>query len=301
MSKDLNAHLIILVATFLVGGSFIVSQKLSGIIDPISINLLRFIIASLALAPFVFIKKEFRKKVIPTFKRAMIISFFYSAFFIGLFTSLEYTTALNTGTIFTLVPLLTAFFAIFVFKQKISSKQYLIYFIGIIGTSIVVFKGSLDMFLSLSLNKGDILFLFSISSMALYSICAKFFYKEDDKMIVLVFMTLVGGSIWMALALFFLNIPLEWNKIDNTQFLYVAYLSIAATLITSYLYQKGTVILGPRKVMAYIYLNPATIAILLFVFEFKLINIWMIIGILISSFATFILLKDNIIVASVKK
>ncbi len=301
MSKDLNAHLIILVATFLVGGSFIVSQKLSGIIDPISINLLRFIIASLALAPFVFIKKEFRKKVIPTFKRAMIISFFYSAFFIGLFTSLEYTTALNTGTIFTLVPLLTAFFAIFVFKQKISSKQYLIYFIGIIGTSIVVFKGSLDMFLSLSLNKGDILFLFSISSMALYSICAKYFYKEDDKMIVLVFMTLVGGSIWMALALFFLNIPLEWNKIDNTQFLYVAYLSIAATLITSYLYQKGTVILGPRKVMAYIYLNPATIAILLFVFEFKLINIWMIIGIIISSFATFILLKDNIIVASVKK
>lgn len=301
MSKDLNAHLIILVATFLVGGSFIVSQKLSGIIDPISINLLRFIIASLALAPLIFIKKEFRKKVIPTFKRAMIISFFYSAFFIGLFTSLEYTTALNTGTIFTLVPLLTAFFAIFVFKQKISSKQYLIYFIGIIGTSIVVFKGSLDMFLSLSLNKGDILFLFSISSMALYSICAKYFYKEDDKMIVLVFMTLVGGSIWMALALFFLNIPLEWNKIDNTQFLYVAYLSIAATLITSYLYQKGTVILGPRKVMAYIYLNPATIAILLFVFEFKLINIWMIIGIIISSFATFILLKDNIIVASVKK
>ncbi len=75
----------------------------------------------------------------------MIISFFYSVFFIGLFTSLEYTTALNTGTIFTLVPLLTAFLSIIVFKQKIPFKQYLVYFIGILGTCIVVFKGNLEL------------------------------------------------------------------------------------------------------------------------------------------------------------
>lgn len=63
MSKNLNAHFIILLATFLVGGSFIVSQKLSGIIDPISITLLRFVIASLLLAPIVFLNKEYRKKL----------------------------------------------------------------------------------------------------------------------------------------------------------------------------------------------------------------------------------------------
>lgn len=293
MSKDLNAHLLIIIATLLVGGSFIVSQNLSGIIDPISITLLRFVIASLVLAPLVLFKKEFRIKIIPTFKRAMIISFFYSVFFIGLFTSLEYTTALNTGTIFTLVPLLTAFLSIIVFKQKIPFKQYLVYFIGIVGTCIVVFKGNLDLFLSLSLNKGDILFLFSISSMALYSICAKYFYKKDDKLIVLVFMTLVGGCIWMFLALVFLNIPLQWGKIDSKQFLYLGYLSIAATLITSYLYQKGTVILGPKKVMAYTYLNPASIALLLVLFGSSIINLWMSLGILISSFSTFILLKGK--------
>jgi drug/metabolite transporter (DMT)-like permease len=293
MSKDLNAHLLIIIATLLVGGSFIVSQNLSGIIDPISITLLRFVIASLVLAPLVLFKKEFRIKIIPTFKRAMIISFFYSVFFIGLFTSLEYTTALNTGTIFTLVPLLTAFLSIIVFKQKIPFKQYLVYFIGILGTCIVVFKGNLELFLSLSLNKGDILFLFSISSMALYSICAKYFYKKDDKLIVLVFMTLVGGCIWMFLALVFLNIPLQWGKIDSKQFLYLGYLSIAATLITSYLYQKGTVILGPKKVMAYTYLNPASIALLLVLFGSSIINLWMSLGILISSFSTLILLKGK--------
>lgn len=293
MTKDLNAHFLILLATFLVGGSFIVSQELSGIIDPISITLLRFVIASLVLAPLVFFKKEFREKIVSTFKRAMIISFFYSVFFIGLFTSLEYTTALNTGTIFTLVPLLTALISIFVFKQKIPFKQYLVYSLGIVGTCIVVFKGNMELFLSLSLNKGDILFLFSISSMALYSICAKYFYKEDDKLVVLVFMTLLGGTIWMSFALLFLNIPLQWEKINSNQFLYMAYLSIGATLITSYLYQKGTVILGPKKVMAYVYLNPAAIALLLLLFNSKVINIWMSLGIIISSFATIVLLKKE--------
>ncbi|KLD99844.1 DMT family transporter [Aliarcobacter butzleri] len=289
MSKNLNAHFIILIATFLVGGSFIVSQKLSGIIDPISITLLRFVIASLLLAPIVLFNQKYRKKVISTFKRAMIISFFYSIYFIGLFKSLEFTTALNTGTIFTLVPLLTAL----VFKQKISFNQYLIYLIGIIGTCMVIFKGNLELFLSLSLNKGDVIFIFSTFCMALYSISAKHFHRKDDELVVLVFMTLVGGIIWMSLALVLFDVPLDWQKISSKEFLYLGYLTVFATLVTSYLYQKATIVLGPKKVMAYVYLNPGAIAILLFVFEFKSINFWMLLGILISSIATLILLKKE--------
>ncbi|WP_151942524.1 DMT family transporter [Aliarcobacter butzleri] len=293
MSKNLNAHFIILLATFLVGGSFIISQKLSGIIDPISITLLRFIIASLLLAPIVFLNQKYREKIISTFKRAMIISFFYSIYFIGMFKALEFTTALNTGTIFTLVPLLTALFSIFVFKQKISFNQYLIYLIGIIGTCMVIFKGNLELFLSLSLNKGDVIFIFSTFCMALYSISAKHFHRKDDELVVLVFMTLVGGIIWMSLALVLFDVPLDWQKISSKEFLYLGYLTVFATLVTSYLYQKATIVLGPKKVMAYVYLNPGVIAILLFVFEFKSINFWMFLGILISSFATLILLKKE--------
>lgn len=290
MSKELNSHLIIILATFLAGGSFVISQKLSGIIDPISITLLRFVIASLVLVPIIFFNQNYRKKLIPTFNRAMIISFFYSLFFIGLFKALEYTTALNTGTIFTLVPFITAVFSIFVFNQKISLISYLVYFIGIIGTSMVVFRGNLELFISLSLNNGDIIFLLAIFSMALYSICMKYFHKEDDELIVLVFMTLFGGVIWMSLSLIIFDIPLNWTKIGTEEFLYIIYLSILATLVTSYLYQRGTIFLGPKKVMAYVYLNPATIIIISYFTIHEEINTFIFIGILISSFATFILL-----------
>jgi len=291
MTKELKAHLYVLLATFLVGASFIISEKLSGIIDPISITLYRFVIASVCLAPLIFFKQKYRVKLKSTFKRAMIISFFYSVFFIGMFNALEYTSAINIGTIFTLTPLLTGVLSIFIFKQYISKKQYLIYLIGILGTCIVVFKGDLSLFLSMSLNKGDVIFLFSIIAMALYLISAKLFYKEDDELLVVVFLTLIGGIIWMGLVLLSLDIPLGWEKIQGELFIYMLYLSIAATLVTVYLFQRTTIVLGPSKVMAYSYLNPATVAILLFIFEAKIISFEIIIGILISSIATFILLK----------
>jgi len=290
MSENIKAHLLVIITTFLIAGSFIVSKKLSGIIDPISLTLYRFVFASIILAPIIFMKQKYRSRVTKTFKRAMVISLFYSLYFIGLFKALEYTTALNTGTLFTLVPLLTAFFAIFIFKQKITLFQLLIYLIGIVGTCIVVFRGELELFLRLSLNYGDIIFLFAIVSMSFYSISTKYFYQKDDEVLVLTFMTLIGGVIWMSFALELLNIPLQWGKIEGELFAYMCYLAIGATLFTVYLNQKATVVLGPKKIMAYVYTSPAAVALLSLFFDNEISNIWVIAGIVISAIATVILL-----------
>lgn len=277
-------------ATFLIAGSFIASAKLSGVIDPISLTLFRFVFASILLAPIIFLKQRYRSKIKQSFKRTMIISLFYSLYFIGLFKALEFTTALNTGTLFTLVPLLTAFVAIFVFKQHISLFQLIVYLIGIIGTCIVIFKGEIELFLQLSLNSGDIIFLFAIVAMVFYSISARYLYKEDDEVLTLTFMTLIGGSIWMGGAMGLLGIPLEWYKIQDELFIYMSYLTIGATLITVYLYQKATITLGPKKTMAYVYINPAAVALLLFILDGVYISFWSMVGIVISALATITLL-----------
>lgn len=293
MTQIFKAHLLVLLATFLVAGSFISSAKLSGVIDSISLTLFRFFVASLFLAPIIFLKKSYREKIFSTMPRAMIISFFYSLYFISFFKALETTTALNAGTIYTLVPLITAVFCVFIFKDKISFYQMILYFIGIIGTCIVVFKGNLELFLSFSLNHGDFIFLFATVFMALYSISLKFLHKKDDELLVLVFTTLFGGCIWMFIALEIFNIPLEWEKIEGNLIFYMVYLIIGATLTTVYLYQKASIIIGPKKLMAYIYLNPVAVALLMFIFEGKVVNFEVLFGILISTFATIVLLKQK--------
>lgn len=293
MIQILKAHLFVLLATFLVAGSFIVSSKLSGVIDSISLTLFRFFMASLFLAPIIFLKKEFRAKILYTIPRSMIISLFYSLYFIGLFKALETTTALNIGTLFTLVPLLTALFSIFFLKDKMNLNQLFIYFIGIIGTCIVIFKADINLFLNFSLNYGDMIFLIAIICMSLYSITLKLLHKKDDILLVTVFGTLIGGCFWMFLALEILDIPMQWEKLNQDFIFYMFYLVIAATLMTTYLYQQAAIIIKPKKVMAYIYLNPAIVVILMYIFEEKVITFWILFGILISTFATIVLLKQK--------
>ena len=102
----------------------------------------------------------------------------------------------------------------------------------------------------------------------------------------------------MGLVLVAFDIPLQWDKIEGKYFNYMIYLSIGATLFTVFLYQKATVILGPNAVMSYVYLNPAIVAIIMYLFENETINQNVLLGILLSIFATIILLKEN---AKIKK
>ena len=152
-------HLLALLVTLLVAGSFISSEKLSGVVNPFSLTLLRFVIAAFTLLPFVLFKAQYRKGIIRVLPRSLIMSVFFSVFFICMFEALKTTTPLNTGTLYTLVPFLTAIFSIFAFKKKITKKRLVVYLIGSAGTSWIIFDGDIEALLAFSLNGGDALFI----------------------------------------------------------------------------------------------------------------------------------------------
>ena len=293
MQQSTKAHIYVVIATIFIAGSFLASYKLSSTIDAISLTLYRFVLALIFLSPLVIFNKNRIKAVPKLLPKAMVISLFYSLYFIGMFKALEYTTVLNTGSIYTLVPLMTAILCIFFFKEKIPLAQLIVYIIGIISTLIVVFKANLELLLKFSLNQGDIIFLIASLSMALYSIFLKVLYKKDDDIIVLVFSTLMAGIIWMSFTMWILGIPYEWEKIEGNLLFSMLYLVVATTILTLFLYQKATLILGPKKVMAYIYISPSLVALIMFIFEKQTISLGVFIGILLSTIATIIILRQK--------
>lgn len=175
----------------------------------------------------------------------------------------------------------------------ISKKQLLVYLIAMVGTAIVIFKADISLFLSFSLNSGDAIFLLASFSMAFYSIFLKILYRKDDKLLVLVFSTLLGSSIAMFLTMQLLNIPLEWHKIEGVYFYYVLYLALATTIVTLFLYQKSSTVLGSKKLMAYLYLSPAIVAVMSYFWKDITITWSVFFGILVSVFATIVLLKEK--------
>lgn len=295
--NNLRYHFLSLLVTLLVAGSFLSSAKLSGVINPFSLTLLRFSIAALVLLPFVLLKKKNRVAISKALPRSLMMSLFFSIFFICMFEALKTTTALNTGTLYTLVPFMTAVFSIFVFKEKMTKNMFFIYLLGIAGTCWVIFRGDMNALLAFSLSYGDVLFMVGCVSMVCFSLSMKLLYRGDE-MIVVVFCTLLGGAFWMLLALFVFEQPLQWHLLNESLTYHMAYLALFATLASTFIIQKTTVILGPVRVMAYIYLSPVFVALLTMLIEDKALPIAIYPGMFLSIAATIILQCQNREVAS---
>ena len=290
--KNIKYHLLSLLVTALVAGSFLSSEKLSGVINPFSLTLLRFLLSALVLLPFILTKKRFLKIAKNVFPRSLIMSLFFAIFFICMFMALETTTALNTGTLYTLVPFITAIVSVFLFKEKLSIPMLGVYLLGAIGTCWVIVSGNLETLFRLNLNKGDILFLLGCISKVCFSVSMKVFHRGEET-IVTVFCTLLGGAFWMMLALFVFHQPLDWFALNAELALHMLYLALFATLVSTFIIHKTTIVLGPAKVMAYIYLSPVFVAFIILLFQGKSIPTAVYPGIALSIFSTVILQLTN--------
>jgi len=286
--NNLKYHFLALLVTLIVAGSFVSSAKLSGVINPFSLTLLRFVIASGVLVPFILMNKRYRTGVVKALPRGLVMSLFFCTFFICMFEALKTTTALNTGTLYTLVPFITAVVSIFIFKEKITKGMLLVYLLGTVGTCWVIFKGDINSLVAFSFNTGDALFIAGCFSMVCFSISMKLLYRGDEMLVVL-FCTLLGGVFWMLLALVLFDKPIQWHKLDTNLLFHMGYIALFATLVSTFIIQKTTLVLGPTRVMAYIYLSPVFVALIMLVIEDKIIPLVVYPGMFLSIIATIIL------------
>lgn len=285
---QIKYHLLLVFSTLLIAGSFISSQVLAVDVDPIALTLLRFVLAALILSPFVIFNRERRHAFIRILPKGLVISFFYAAFFLIMFKALRTTTTLNTATLYTLVPFLTALLGVFLFRDKMRVSTLLVYLLSTAGTLWVISRGDITVLLNLELNHGDALFLVGCLSMVCFSVAMKLFYRGEE-MRVFVFATLVSGALWMGGAVLISGEMPDYSAMDPGKLLHMLYLVVGATLLTSWIIQLATVKLGPRRVSAYIYLSPACVALIAMVTTGQVLPAIVWPGIALSVLATLLL------------
>ncbi|RLV59652.1 DMT family transporter [Parashewanella curva] len=288
-STHFTPHLLLVLSQVLIASSFPATAMLDLNNSVISLNILRFVIAVVCLAPFVLFKPKYRKQLKQTWLKGMIIGGFYSAYFQFLFISLKQTTPLHTGTLYTLTPFLTAVLSFVVWRYRINRYELLAYAIGSIGTAWVVFKGKIDLILGFHLNPGDWIYLGAVVCMSLYILSMKILHKGEDA-IVMTFSSLLGGLIVTSLAAFFMGVELGWLRLSTHDFTVLFYIAVATSLMTSYLTQKASQKLLSIEVTTYIYLSPVLVAIEVAILGGQLPELKVLPGILLSVFATVVLL-----------
>ena len=76
------------------------------------------------------------------------------------------------------------------------------------------------------------------------------------------FWTLLSGAVW----LFILALPrmasVDWNGVPGAVYGGIVYLAVFTTLVTFFIIQWSSVVIGPTKTVSYTYLNPVFVLLI---------------------------------------
>ena len=254
-------HALMLLNILLIASSFPVGAAITHALPPAVMMSLRFMFAALLFAPYVLIRNGVK---FPSFKNTthyIIISIPLVAFFWCMFESLRYTSLLNTGALFTLVPTITAVFATILNRDIISRTRALGLLAGTLGAIWIVFRGDVNALVNLSLNYGDIVFFIGCLALGLYNVLIKRLY-QNEPMELLTFWVLFWGSVWLTVISWQDMGQINWRGVALNVYAGIAYLSVFTTLITFFLMQFGIVRIGATKASAYNFIIPVFVILL---------------------------------------
>ena len=264
----LKVHLLLLLCAVLVSGSFPVVAAISNDLDPIVLTLIRFALASVLFAPFIW----YRYTLVVSFAalaRYSLISASLVICFWSMFLALRYTTALNVSAIFTIVPGVAGIYAMVLNRENLGRPRFVALFLGIIGALWIIFRGDVALLADFSWNKGDLIFLVGCLFMGLYTPLVRLFHKGES-MLQMSFWVMVTGTFWLLLLGGSKLMTVSWVDVSLRVWLGIGYLAVFSTIITFFLTQYALLFLGPTRVAAYSYLYPGLVLVLELFFG----NVW---------------------------
>lgn len=261
IKPDLKPHLLMVFAVALAAGSFPIGALITHELPPAVLMFFRFFVAALCFAPYVIYKQGWS---LPSYGRLWVYAFLSLPpviFFWCMFESLRYTSALNTGALYSLVPAITALYAWIINKEDVTALRVIGLLLGILGALWIVFRGDAHKLISLSFNYGDVIFIIGCLFTSLQSPLVKRFYQQEP-MSVMTFWMLLFGAAWLLL----LSIPyfeqVSWENISNNVYAGIVYMAVFSTLLTFLIRQMVVVEIGATRVSIYGLLAPVFVIIM---------------------------------------
>ncbi|MGM0418759.1 MAG: DMT family transporter [Thermodesulfobacteriota bacterium] len=286
-----NPKFLMTLYSILVAGSFSVGHRITIYMDSDLLIFIRFFLATIVFGIYTGFKYRLTLPSIKDFIRYFTISITLVIYFTGMFEALKYTTPLNTGIIYTLVPLFSAVFGFFILREKTGFKKIIVLLLAMAGALWVISDGNINKLAGLKFGKGDLIFLFACISMGFFSPLSKKF-KGNEKTPVLTFWTLATGTI----ILFFITnrkiFEYNWDKFPFELGAGLFYLVVFTTMLTFFIVQYSSVRMDVGKVMSYIYLIPVFVLVIEFFSGKGLPPVTVLPGIIIAGLCTFLFQRN---------
>jgi drug/metabolite transporter (DMT)-like permease len=289
-SRKSFRYLLILLAVIFWGTSFVATKTLLHEINPLTIIILRLIIASILLTAIALSMKRNFSLNLKSHGWIFILAL-VAVFHLWIqVTGLQFTTAANTGWIIGTAPIFMAIMGLIFFKEKITLIRLLGIILAIFGLLLLFGKGDITR-IGLIENKGDLLVLGSAFTWGVYSTVNKKISLSYSPLMTILYLFLM-------MAIIIVPFNLDQETIDSVLhlsllgWLMVLFLGLFCSGVSYVIWAQALRDMESAKVGAFLYLEPLVTVVTAWFFLSEEITFLMIISGLLITIGVIIVNKD---------
>ena len=255
----IRAHLGLLLYAVLISTSFPIAAFMGQGVSPLWTTWGRFAIASVG---FTLLLIRYRQLSWPGWRsvgRFALISLPMTGFFLLMFFAGETASALAMGSLTTLVPLLSCLLGWLASRQSPHPIRVLALCLGVAAALWVLTEGEWSILMQGGWPVGNSLYVLACLLMGGYPLVLKALHRGEP-MLTVTGWSLITGTGWLTLALLLVQPQWVWPTLAQSGA--ILWLATATTMLTFFLFQSASLVVGGSSANAYALLSPALVLVI---------------------------------------
>lgn len=259
--EKLMAHAAMLLFAALIAGSFSFGGMAAQHLEAGPLTLWRYLMTMVVMGVMTFgiLRVPFSKP--RRVWRYALLGGLIAVYMLTMFAALEFTSPVQTGAVFTLMPLISAGFALLFIGQKTRPDVLAALVIAALGAIWVIFRADLQAILSFDVGRGELIYFVGVICHGAYVPLIRRFGLGENP-VAFGFWVVVFTIPWLLPTGAVPLATTDFASLPMTVWATIAYLSIVTTAITFMLLQYASMRLPAPKVLGYGYLTPTFIILL---------------------------------------
>lgn len=266
--KAIPPSILLLLATILWGGNFVIGKAVANTVPPFTLAFLRWCVALVVFLPIVWkpLKRDF-KQIMKHYKIVILLGLTgVAAFNTLVYIGVHDTTSINASLMNMLTPVFIYLLSFIFLKERLTRFQFIGTAISFFGVMLIISHGSMQTLLHFTFNKGDLIVIVAVILWSIYSLLVKQYAKQLPGQSTF-FVSIVVGT--MILCPFFLyeqqtmTTAIDWNALA---FFAIGYTGIFASIIAFLSWNTGVVRYGANRAGIYLNFIPVFAAIFAVIF-----------------------------------
>ncbi len=248
-------QLLLILATILWGGNFVIGRAVTGEIPPFTLAFLRWCLAFVVFFPIAFkqVKRDWTKfkehwKIVLTLALTGVAAF-NTLVYIGVYS----TTSINASLMNSTTPIFIYILSFIFLKERLSKYQIIGTAISILGVIFILSGGSLESLHQFTFNKGDLIVIIAVFCWSIYSLLVKQYADRLPGFSTFLVSIAIGALMLLPFTIyeqFTLESPILWSAKTISA---VFYVGILASIVAFLSWNHGVIQIGANR--ASIYLN----------------------------------------------